>query len=406
MSTERALNTFPPSREAALDRLQAFVPNAARDYTTRRNYDLGPGAHDNVSMLSAYLRHRVLTEEEVLQAVLARHSRTEAEKFIQEVFWRTYFKGWLEMRPPVWGGYRSELSFAWDQVQTQSGLRRAWEDACNGETGIECFDAWARELVETGYLHNHARMWFASIWIFTLNLPWALGADFFLRHLCDGDPASNTLGWRWVAGLQTPGKTYQARASNIRKYTNERFHPKWQLAGECLPVQGAENPPRMEAPTGDSFDPSKKTAFLLHDDDLSPDWLLERGLEPVATATLDVTERLSILTPAAHVGALKSSLMRDCVTRHEGQMGVVTEGLREAQAIVDWAREAGAEQIVTSYAPVGPVADLLHEVHGLPVLRPLRPYDQRAWPHATAGFFKFKDKIPALLGEMRGLRAA
>jgi deoxyribodipyrimidine photo-lyase len=65
-----------------------------------------------------------------------------------------------------------------------------------------------QELVETGYLHNHARMWFASIWIFTLRLPWELGADFFLRHLLDGDAASNTLSWRWVAGLHTKGKHY------------------------------------------------------------------------------------------------------------------------------------------------------------------------------------------------------
>ena len=50
-------------------------------------------------------------------------------------------------------------------------------------------------------MHNHVRMWFASIWIFTLNLPWQLGADFFMQHLLDGDPASNTLSWRWVAGI-------------------------------------------------------------------------------------------------------------------------------------------------------------------------------------------------------------
>ena len=95
-----------------------------------------------------------------------------------------------------------------------------------GATGIDCFDAWARELVATGYLHNHARMWFASIWIFTLRLPWELGADFFLRHLIDGDPASNTLSWRWVAGLQTAGKTYLATAENIARFTGGRFAPQ------------------------------------------------------------------------------------------------------------------------------------------------------------------------------------
>ena len=69
-------------------------------------------------------------------------------------------------------------------------------------------------------------MWFASIWIFTLNLPWQLGANFFMRHLFDGDSASNTLSWRWVAGLQTVGKHYLATSSNISKYTNNKFEPK------------------------------------------------------------------------------------------------------------------------------------------------------------------------------------
>ena len=66
-------------------------------------------------------------------------------------------------------------------------------------------------------------MWFASIWIFTLDLPWELGAEFFLKHLYDGDSASNTLGWRWVAGIQTPGKHYLASEWNIKKFTNNRY---------------------------------------------------------------------------------------------------------------------------------------------------------------------------------------
>ena len=208
-------HTFHPSREAALAALSEFVPRAGRTYAEGRNFDHGPGRRDAVSQLSPYLRHRLITEEDVLRAVLDRHTPDAASRFVTEVFWRTYWKGWLEMRPSVWTAYRGGLGQAWNDVQTQSGLRGRWEDACAGETGIDCFDAWARELAETGYLHNHARMWFASIWIFTLGLPWELGADFFLRHLLDGDPASNTLSWRWVGGLQTRGKHYVATAENI-----------------------------------------------------------------------------------------------------------------------------------------------------------------------------------------------
>ena len=68
-------------------------------------------------------------------------------------------------------------------------------------------------------------MWFASIWIFTLNLPWQLGANFFMKHLYDGDAASNTLSWRWVAGLQTIGKHQVATSSNISKFTNGKYRP-------------------------------------------------------------------------------------------------------------------------------------------------------------------------------------
>ncbi|WP_422828098.1 FAD-binding domain-containing protein [Thalassococcus sp. BH17M4-6] len=400
-----ALQHFPPTRTEALTRLQKFVPHAGRDYAARRNFDLGPGQHSGVSTLSPYLRHRLLTEEEVLRATLGRHSRSAAEKFIQEVFWRTYWKGWLEMRPPVWGGYRAGLDQALDRVQTQSGLRQGWEAACKGDTGIACFDAWAQELVQTGYLHNHARMWFASIWIFTLRLPWELGADFFLRHLLDGDPASNTLSWRWVGGLQTKGKTYLARPSNIARYTEGRFHPAG-LAPEAPPLEGPAHPPRMDAPTGDSFDPDRPTAFLLHEEDLSPGWLFDLGLRPLATATLHGWPGLSPLHTAPHVGAFKTAALEDVTGRWADRLGEITPGLASAEDITRWAQEAGAEQIVTAYAPVGPVADVLNQITDLPVLRPLRPYDARAWPNATAGFFKFKDKIPTLLGEMSGIRAA
>jgi len=215
---------FTPTRTRGLARLAEFLPAAGRRYADTRNADDGPaeGGRSNVSQLSPWLHAGLIGEREVLEAVLRRHSPRAAEKFVAEVFWRIYFKGYLEQRPAIWADYCSGRDGALAAADANAGLRRAYSEAVEGRTGIEAFDAWARELVATGYLHNHARMWFASIWIFTLRLDWRLGADFFLRHLMDADAASNTLSWRWVAGLHTKGKHYLARADNIARYTAGR----------------------------------------------------------------------------------------------------------------------------------------------------------------------------------------
>ncbi len=406
--TSRQMNdTFFPTRTAALERLSTFIPKAGSAYAARRNYDLGPGQHGNVSTLSPYLRCRLITEEEVLRAVLARHSPQAAEKFVQEVYWRTYWKGWLELRPQVWDQYQQQLARAWDDVQTHGGLRARWEAACLGQTGIDCFDAWAQELTTTGYLHNHARMWFASIWVFTLELPWELGADFFLRHLFDGDPASNTLSWRWVSGIQTQGKTYLARTSNISKFTEGRFHPKWQLASEAHPVVAQPLPaPRPLAEDG-TFDTHKKTGFLLHEEDLSPAFILER-IKPAACAVLLPQTKLGPLETAAHVGKFRSSALEDTAHRWRDRSGEHAP-VGDADALMDWATREGIEQIVTAYAPVGPVASTLSALaqksDAPAIVKLMRPYDRNAWPHATRGFFPFKKQIPKLLDQIRAVPA-
>lgn len=261
--------TWSASRAAALERLKAFVPHAGHDYPENRNYDLGPGDRSNVSALSPWVRYWVLHEAEIIAAVLQRHALPVAEKFVQEVFWRTYFKGWLEQRRQVWAEYVQERDWLTGQLQDNGDLGAAFEKAVTGSTGIECFDAWAQELVKTGYLHNHTRMWFASICIFTLKLPWQLGADFFYRHLLDGDPASNTCSWRWVAGLHTSGKNYAARCSNIAKYTNHRFRPEGQLAVNPVPLQGEGNPPAGALPGAPEIASGKPSLLVLHEDELS-----------------------------------------------------------------------------------------------------------------------------------------
>ena len=387
-----------PTRETALRRLADFVPKSGRDYAAQRNYDL-PG-HPHVSGLSPYIRHRLLTEEETLRAILGRYALSTAEKSVQEVFWRTYWKGWLELRPGVWSDYRRRVKGALDRVQTEAGLRADWEAACLGQTGIDAFDHWARELVGTGYLHNHARMWFASIWIFTLRLPWELGADFFLRHLLDGDPASNTLSWRWVAGLQTRGKHYLARPANIEKYTGGRFRPQG-LDTTAPPLDGPPHPPRLAPPVGNLPDPSRRTGLIVTEDDLSPGFLLDR-VRPAATLVLLSHTARSPLAVSDGVAKFTTGAAQDMVARYGDRLGAVSWA-DDPRLAADWC--ARFDQVVTPFAPAGPAREALDALPKT-VLRVLRPFDTMCWPHDTAGFFRFKEKIPTFVGELKGLRAA
>ena len=211
---------FEPSRAQAINKLDNFVENNLSEYSRLRNFDFGPDKRSNISCISPYISHGILNELEVIDKALKKFSFSKNEKFIQEVLWRTYWKGWLELRPNVWTDYLIELKIIREKYKDN----KDYLNAIDGNTNIECFNEWVKELKEFNYLHNHTRMWFASIWIFTLNLPWQLGAEFFMKHLYDGDAASNTLGWRWVAGIQTQGKHYLASEWNIKKFTNNRFN--------------------------------------------------------------------------------------------------------------------------------------------------------------------------------------
>ena len=369
--------TFPPTRAAALDRLASVLPHLGRHYAGGRNTDPGPDAGTSTSALSPYLRRRMLLESEVTEAALAAHRSHEAEKFVQEVFWRTYFKGYLETRPAIWADYGRLVAAGQDRLATEGGLRRVFEGACAGSTGIECFDDWAKEIVATNWLHNHTRMWFASIWIFTLGLPWALGADFFLRHLIDGDPASNTLSWRWVAGLHTRGKPYAARAENIRRYTEGRYHPTG-LNEEPVALEEPEPPAAKPLPPAGSAPPGQ-VALLLHLDDLSP--TLDLGQAEVACIGGLVAH-----APGAveRVRQFDDAAMDDALARAAARYGCPATHVEP-----DW--ETGLP-VVTAWAPVGPSADALP-----PCIRIRRQWDSLAWPRSTKGYFQVKAAIPTIL---------
>lgn len=400
-----------PDRTSGLARLAAFTPAMGRDYAASRNHDFGPENRENVSALSAHVRHRLVLEEELVRAALTAHGAGAAEKFIQEVCWRTYWKGWLEMRPSVWSEYQGLRDDAFTRLDRCGDLRKRYEGAVEGRTGITCFDAWAEELIATGYLHNHARMWFASIWIYTLKLPWELGADHFLRHLIDGDAASNTLSWRWVGGLHTPGKTYLARASNINKFSNCRFAMHgWQLADDAPPLEAdiVHPEPQMLAPA-DRPDPALPTLLLIHEEDLNPEsWGVE-SLDLKAITSLEALAARSPLPIGERAAAFTMSALEDGVRRSTAHFSIAFAGDAGGQGLAALARAQGARQIVTMRAMTGPLKDRLGaeraalDEAGISLVELRRDWDRAFHPHAQRGFFKLKETIPRVLTEL-GIR--
>ena len=395
-----------PTRIAGLEALDEFLPRAGSAYARDRNHDPGVSRRA-VSGLSPYLRHRLVTEREVVGAVLERHTLGAAEKFVQEVFWRTYWKGWLEQNPEVWRRYRRDVDRALD-----AGVPAGYDEAVAGRTGIDAMDAWVRELVDTGYLHNHARMWFASVWIFTLGLPWHLGADFFLRHLLDGDAASNTLSWRWVAGLQTAGKTYLATASNISRFTDGRFSPEG-LATTARALDEEPLPPRTPVEAADVVgSPGGRVGLLLHEEDLEPESLLaERPGLVARLSAVAVSADPGGRSPqgaSAAVVAFTTGARDDAATRTRDADGRPARTLTDARpaTVARWARSEGLDTVVTPYAPVGPVQERLTSVRGalsaegIDLVTVRRRWDGEAWPSASRGFFPFRGRIPELVRQL------
>lgn len=387
--------------------LAAFIPRMGRRYANGRNTDHGPGAHKAVSGLSPYIRRRLVLESEAVAAALAAHGPEDAEKFVQEVIWRGYFKGWLERRPQVWDSYRRGLEADLAALDRDRRLRRDVDRAMNGQTGLACFDAWATELVDTGYLHNHARMWFASIWIFTLGLPWRLGADFFYRHLLDGDAASNTLGWRWVAGLHTRGKPYPADAQNIATFTAGRFTPRQGDLAEV--TQGLEASEPDGLPTVLPLraftppQPGQPTALLITDEDCRVEDFDLAAYDIRTTAMLRASHLRSPLSVSDLVQRFEDGALADAAKRS----GFAATAMRadDPASLAKWATSAGAIQIATPYITRGPLRDWLDEAApalaktGVTLCEWRRDWDTAIWPHATAGFFKVKQNIPRILDQ-------
>ena len=373
---------FEASRAKALNQLNNFVENNLGEYSKLRNFDFGPEKRSNISCLSPYITHGIINEQEVIQKALSKFSFSKNEKFIQEVLWRTYWKGWLELRPNVWADYLIELN----QIKNEFKDNKDYTAAIEGKTKVDCFNEWVKELKENNYLHNHTRMWFASIWIFTLELPWQLGAEFFMQHLYDGDAASNTLGWRWVAGVQTQGKHYLASEWNIKKFTNNRFQniklnenapPKVSEKSYQIIKQDFNNPQKIENKNLLIFE--NNLSFEITDfkeNNFKKIYLVSNKNENRA---IKLSEKLV---------KFKSHLLEDQEQRLKDQS-------IDCQ-IIDISELTNIENYYGLYPTVGENLDFLNS-NNLKIDFLYRNLDQLAWQYCNKGFFNFKNYIPKIV---------
>ena len=376
---------FETTRAKAIENLDRFVERNLSDYSKLRNFDFGPDKRSNVSCLSPYITHGVLNEVEIIKKSLAKYSFNKNEKFIQEVLWRTYWKGWLELRPSVWSDYIISLNSIRDKYKEDINYLKAIE----GKTNIECFDEWVKELKTHNYLHNHTRMWFASIWIFTLDLPWQLGAEFFLKHLYDGDAASNTLGWRWVAGIQTQGKHYLASEWNIKKFTNNRFQN----------IKLNENaPPKM----------ADKTYSIIKNDFINPTINEDKTLiifeNNLSFETSDFKKfKFEKIILAINSNEFRQVKLSDNVIKFKSEL--INDQLERIESLsinceivsVDKLKEIKSDFYIL-YPSVGENLDfVMSNLSNYKFI--YRELDQFSWQFCNKGFFNFKTYIPKIIAK-------
>ena len=356
------------------------------EYSKLRNFDFGPDKRTNISCLSPYITHGILTEQEVMKLSLKKYSLPKIEKFIQEVLWRVYWKGWLELRPNVWMDYIIDLN----KLKLEYKDNKDYLNAIEGKTSIECFNTWVNELKNHNYLHNHARMWFASIWIFTLGLPWQLGAEFFMKYLFDGDSASNTLGWRWVAGIQTKGKNYVASEWNIKKFTNNRFS-NIKLNENPVPIMDDRN----YSIVNNNFlnaNLSNDQSLLIFENNLSFDQtdFKDQSFKNIyfiynenQTRQIKLDEK--VLT-------FKKSLIEDQIKNLKNKsLNCEIINIQDLKSM--------EENLLALYPSIGENLDYVNKNNLKNINFLYRKIDQYSWKYCNKGFFNFKSYIPKIVQE-------
>ena len=375
---------FITTRTEALKELEHFIEKKIFNYSTQRNFDYGPHDRKNISCLSPYITHRLITEFETTKIVLSKRSYQKVEKFVQEIFWRIYWKGWLELRPKVWSDFLEDLK---DIKEDDKYL-----NAINAKTDLVCFNDWVQELKNYNYLHNHTRMLFASIWIFTLGLPWQKGAEFFMKHLLDGDAASNTLSWRWVAGIQTKGKNYIAQNWNIKKFSNNKYkdmilneNPKPVIDHreyDILPLNIKESDKKLEN-------------LIIFDNETNFKSSRLDKYKKIYCILLTFEERKVGLSNK--VLEFKKNLIKNQIKESNIDIEFI-----DGNTFIDISNSVKDFDVI--YPSVGENMSFLKRIikkNNLEINYLVREEDKFCWQFANKGYFNFKSNIPKILSQFK-----
>ena len=358
-----------------------FLSTKIKNYGSLRNFDYGPQEINYVSKISPFISHRVLLEYQIIKDIKLKYKGNLVNKFIEEVYWRIYWKGVLENKPCIWEDFVTKKSDNYDFNNYKMAL--------NGETNIPYFNSWVKELKTYNYLHNHTRMWFASTWIFGLGLPWELGARFFFKYLHDGDAASNLLSWRWVGGLQTKGKKYLFSPQNLKKFSNGRFNVKHITNQDVL--------------LKDDFDlifsndiyqsnmNKSSNILIMFENDLHEISLKKIILKYQKVFLIDLDNENRQIKISDSVAQFKKNLRDEFSLKFSNVEIISSLKLKD--------KLKGISSVDLLYPCIGDNYDFIKKFqlkNKLLVKNLVRPEDLYAWKFAKRGFFKFKENIPAI----------
>ena len=389
---------FTSSISEAENKLISFLPNTGSYYERKRNYSVDFETNKNTtSLLSPYIRYRAISEENILKQVLQIHGPIKAEKYIQEIFWRTYWKGWLEHRPEVYTDYIIEKNKLYDEFKN----KKYYLNAVNANTNLSFFNNWVSDLKNNGYLHNHIRMWFSSIWIFTLKLPWQLGADFFMQNLLDGDTASNLLSWRWCAGIQTKGKNYIARKENIEKYSNIKFKDNEHLNETAEPLFENKDYKITELETFEISNPNDISYIIIPTDEINilKDLNLNNCNAFGGYPKEDYNDHHFSNNILNHIKNLVLSCYKDDIFYRNTT--ITTSFDNYYKNLDKWIIKNNIKTIYLPYVTQGNwkkiYKKIINKYPNINFIKFNRDYDINSWIYSKKGYFKFKQNIPQII---------